>query len=165
MVAVALTALGCGSDSKSSPGAVTTPSDGGPPTIKITSPANGATVSPASDSDFPDVPVTLAITNFTLKAPASADCPSGTCGHVHLMVDGTACNDKETMPPPPYNSAATALSGPDVHVGLDYCSKIGGQHVITAELHNNDHSPVTGPDGKPIISDPVTITASGADGG
>ena len=82
-------------------------------------------------------------------------------GHVHLLEDGTACNDKANNSP--YNAAGSTSP---IDAGLDYCSKIEGSHKITLELHNDDHSAVKDSSGA-TVSDSIMITASsnGADAG
>ena len=177
LASAALSAIACSSSSSNGPStSSSTPSDSGAggaasgtaPTISITAPTDGMAVSPANAPAFPDVEVKLDIANFTLKDPGRTDgsgCPKGTCGHVHLLVDDgdgdfTRCNDTNT----PYNAAGVALTGNTI--GLDYCPKIDGAHSIKGELHNDDHSPVLGSDGKVITSNVVKITVTGgADGG
>jgi hypothetical protein len=134
---------------------------GGLPEIKIDSPADGAMVGPGvSYPDYPDVPVQFHVTSFTLKAPASANCPPTRCGHVHLIVDDASCNDPAT--PTLYNAAGFASP---MNAGLDYCKKgVGGKHTIILELHNNDHTPIKDAAGK-VVSDSVHINATLEDGG
>jgi hypothetical protein len=129
--------------------------------ISIDAPANGASVGPtATYPDYPDVPVKFTVKNFVLMAPGSdmpaGKCAAGVCGHVHLLVDGTACND--TGNNFPYNNAGAASP---IAAGLDYCPKIEGAHVITLELHNDDHSPVNDASGN-VISAKIDITAAPA---
>ena len=119
------------------------------PSIKIDSPANNAQVTVSADE--PDLPVTFTVEYFTLKAPGTC-AGKDMCGHVHLLVDGSACNDTGS----PYNAAGEASP---IGAGLDYCPHIAGSHKITLELHNDDHSPVKDSNGK-TISDSITITAS-----
>jgi hypothetical protein len=69
------------------------------------------------------------------------------------MVDGTACNDVANKAP--YNNAGATSP---INAGLDYCAKVEGAHTISLEIHNDDHSPVKGADGK-VISDSIKITA------
>lgn len=134
--------------------------DAGLPTITIDKPKTGDVVGPGTDApDYPDVPVSFTVTNFTLKAPQSANC-MGNCGHVHLIVDNASCNDPAT--PTLYNNAG--FMSP-INAGLDYCKGgVAGPHKIILELHYNDHTPVKGADGK-VISDSVDVTALEVDGG
>lgn len=124
-------------------------SGGGNGTVKISSPAAGSTNAMNNGS----IDVAFAITNFTLKAPGS--CGTATnCGHIHVLIDGTACND--TGGGLPYNVAATASPAqPNFHL----CPTAAGSHTVTLELHNDDHSPyqVNGA----TVSDQVAITTTG----
>ncbi len=118
-------------------------------TLKISSPATGSTVAMNNGS----IDVAFTITNFTLKAPGS--CAGATnCGHVHVLIDGAACND--TGGGLPYNVAATASPAqPNFHL----CPTAAAAHKITLELHNDDHSPyqVNGA----TVSDEVDVTTTG----
>lgn len=105
--------------------------DAGVPTLTITSPKTGADVHSTT------VDIVMDITNFTLKAPNSTDCPAGTCGHIHLNVDGNACNTTGA----PYNNAGAATTIP-IDLKLCPAATIPGAHVVDATLHNNDHSEV-----------------------
>jgi hypothetical protein len=144
---------GSGGGTTGSGGSGTGGKSGSSPTIKITDPIAAETVGPTAEyPDYPDVPVQFTTTGFTLKAPGTcAGAPS--CGHIHLLVDGSACNDVANKAP--YNAAGAASP---INAGLDYCPNIEGQHTITLEIHNDDHSPVKGADGK-VISDSIQITA------
>ena len=140
-------AAGACSSSSSDPAPV---GPAGTPTIKITSPADKAAVTLAATET--DVPITFT-TSLTLKDPGKC-AGAANCGHIHVVVDGTACNS----PGLPYNEAAT--SSPTM-AGLDYCKAgIPGSHKIVLELHNDDHSPIKD-SSNATISDTVTITASG----
>jgi len=138
----------------------TNPSDGGDPSIKITDPKNLESISKDAEyTMFPKIPVEFTIANFVLKAPGSANCPAGACGHVHINVDGNACNDSGGF----YNAAAIASPG---IIDLGLCTGgVAGAHTVTASLHNNDHSNVALTDGGPAVSDTITITAVVGDGG
>jgi hypothetical protein len=158
-------AAGCSSSNGSGAYAMGASSAGGSgsgtaPSIHITSPKSGDTVSSGTDPDFPDKNVEFSVTNFKLMPPASGAtaCPAGTCGHVHLYVhtaggDKTECND----PAQPYNAAGAASP---IAAGFDYCKTIPGSRTILLELHNDDHSPVNGADGQ-VVSDSVSITVAG----
>jgi hypothetical protein len=135
--------------------------DGGDPSIKITDPKDKETISKDAEyTAFPKIPVTFAVANFVLKAPASANCPAGACGHIHINVDGNDCNVNATTP---YNAAATTTTG-EIDLGLCKAG-VAGAHTITASLHNNDHTNVSLTDGGDAISDSITITAVVGDGG
>lgn len=156
-IVLVMGAFGAGCSSSSSSGGTTTGGNdagsgggGGNGTIKIDSPTANASVTLKADKT---ADVAFTITNFTLKAPGS--CGSATnCGHVHVLIDGSACND--TKGGLPYNVAATA-SPAAPNFGL--CPTADGAHTLTLELHNDDHSPyqVNGA----TVADSVSITATG----
>jgi hypothetical protein len=134
-------------------------SGGGIPSIKIDSPATGASVGPTpNDPNYPNIPVEFTVKNFILMAPGSdvpaGTCAAGVCGHVHLLVDGAACNYTPTHVP--YNAAG---ADSPLFALLGYCQSIAGPHVITLELHNDDHSAVKDSGGT-VISDKINITAA-----
>lgn len=134
--------------------------DGGNPSIKITDPMNGEHISKDAEyTMFPKIPIQLKISNFTVKAPNSANCPAGSCGHVHINVDGNACNASGV----PYNTAVT--SGTTGTIDLSLCPSVAGVHTVTATLHNNDHSDVSLVDGGPVVGDEILITAVVGDAG
>ncbi|MFI5306015.1 MAG: hypothetical protein ACHQ53_01605 [Polyangiales bacterium] len=126
-------------------------SGGGAPTVKITAPTNNAQV--MANAADPDVPVSFTVTGFTLMDPGKC-AGAKMCGHIHVLVDGTACNDTGV----PYNAAGSTSP---IDAGLDYCPSISGTHTITLELHNDDHSAVKDSAGK-TISDMITITVPAA---
>lgn len=140
-VVMALALAACGGSSS--------PSKSGDGTITITSPADKASVT--ADANNPDVNIAFTVANFTLKAPGSCKGMSS-CGHVHLTVDGAACNDPSA--PGPYNNDGFASP---ISIGLDYCAMISGTHVVEAQLHNDDHSTYSDPAGMPVVDD-ITIT-------
>jgi hypothetical protein len=121
-------------------------------TIKITSPTANMTVNATAAN--PGVDVAFTVTGFTLKDPATKTCGTmPSCGHVHILVDGAACNNMAA--PGPYNNDGFASP---IGAGLNFCPKISGTHVIVAELHNDDHSVYTAPGSTTAVSDTVTIT-------
>jgi len=141
--------------SSSSTDAATGTVDSGPgaganPTIAITSPANNGTLTLAADKTG-DIAFTT--TNFTLKAPGSC-AGAALCGHVHVLVDGTACND--TASAAPYNIAANASPAA---ANFSFCPTADGAHTIVLELHNDDHTPfqINGQ----TVSATIAITTSG----
>jgi hypothetical protein len=70
---------------------------------------------------------------------------------VHLLIDGSACNDPANNI---YNNAGAASP---IDAGFDYCPMISGSHTLKIELHNDDHSPVKDAGGT-TISDSITVT-------
>jgi hypothetical protein len=119
------------------------------PSISISAPSNGATVTAGTDADK-SVPLTFAVVDFTLKAPGTC-AGAANCGHIHVLVDGAGC----TPAGQPYDNAAT--SSPAV-AKLASCPKVAGSHTASLELHNDDHSPVNGATGS-VIAAQVTFTA------
>jgi hypothetical protein len=134
------------------------PVDGGspPPSVAITSPtANQAvTVHMTDQTGGPDLPVAYTVTNFSLKAPGTCGSVSKNCGHIHLLIDGSACNDVGSHAP--YNSASIASPAT---AGFDYCPywpNVMGSHTITLELHADDHTAVTDSTGA-VVKATVTV--------
>ncbi|MBI4217093.1 MAG: hypothetical protein HY687_06905 [Chloroflexi bacterium] len=97
------------------------------PTLSIVSPSEGATVT------GPDVPVSIAVSYFTLDNNAIGKAPEAGKGHWHLVIDGQLQG--------PVGTAAGVAKG-----------LTPGRHVIKAELHNNDHSALN-----PVVEKSVTI--------
>jgi len=163
-----LTAVSCGSSSS------TPASDGGAPSVTIVSPATGAIISTATP---PDVPVMFTVTNFTFDVPVTGcgGVSSDNCGHIHLLIDGTACNATASDPDgaAPYNNAYpnTGDTGPFTanpatviaHLmqlangpgSLGYCPMTTGSHTMEVSLHRTDHSAVTN-----NAKSTITITAN-----
>jgi hypothetical protein len=102
------------------------------PGINISGPSSGSTVMIAADNL---VPVTFVVSHFSL-APPGACAGDWACGHVHLKVDGAACNDAAAMKP--YNTAG--WSSP-INANLGFCPTAEGQHEVLLELHHDDHTP------------------------
>jgi hypothetical protein len=119
------------------------------PTIAISSPNAGATVPLGTDA-MKSVSVSFSTTGFTLMAPGATNCPTGTCGHVHLFIDGSGC----TPAGAPYNN--DGVTSP-VSAYFIACQTPTGSHTVSVELHNNDHTPVTDSSGKTIAGS-VTFT-------
>jgi hypothetical protein len=124
----------------------------GGPTIAITSPQNNATVTPGPSAEK-SVGVSFTTTNFMLKGPGTCGSVSDACGHVHLTIDGTACN----APGMPYNNAGAASP---INANLASCAMQAGSHTIQLELHRDDHSAVS--TGSPSTS--IRVTVAGAPG-
>src|SRR5689334_7876348 len=89
------------------------------PTISIISPSGGASVSLGTDSQL-SLPVTFKTTNFLLMTANSPGCGVG-CGHVDLLVDGSACNS-----PPAANNDSGAASPIDARFAS--CATPSGNH-------------------------------------
>jgi hypothetical protein len=157
---------GAGDDSGSSSGSSSGGSSGSSsgsggeagmePSISITSPTNGSTVTPMGAMST--VAVAFTTMNFTLADPTmsgACDPTSDNCGHVHVLVDGMACTPDGS----PYDNAATASPAQAI---LSTCPMVNGMHKITLELHHNDHSPIQV--GGMTIQNSVMVTA-GSGGG
>ena len=148
----------------------------GTPSITITSPTANATISSATDSAFPDLPVSFTVTNFSLETKAQQGfsvCPKGSCGHVHMFAHEPGkpqgeCNDVPDGLGSLYNAAAFGAAQCDTSatqdMGLDYCPTIPGTRIIVLELHNDDHSPVKDSSGN-VVSATVTVNVVESDGG
>jgi hypothetical protein len=113
-------------------------------TIQITAPADNATV--AATAANPGFDVAFTVSGFTLKTPGTCG-GIASCGHVHITVDGTACNNPAA--PGPYNNDGNASP---IAASLDLCPQLSGAHVVVAELHNDDHSTYTDANNKPVTS-------------
>jgi hypothetical protein len=117
------------------------------PSVTITSPLTGATVTPDADKS---VLVAFTVNNFTLKGPGMCGSVSDACGHVHLLIDGSAC----TPAGKPYNNGGAASP---IKAEFGSCPTVAGSHTITLELHRDDHSTISTP-----VSGAVTVTVAGA---
>lgn len=115
----------------------------GSPCIALTEPLTGSVVELGGDADD-TVPISYTVAGFTLMAPGTCG-GTDACGHVHLLVDGSACNDTGA----PYNNAGAA-SPTDAKLAL--CEQSTGPHAVAVELHNDDHSPVQDADGNVVAS-------------
>jgi hypothetical protein len=113
------------------------------PTVAITSPAAGSTVALGTDVDK-----TVKIA-FTTTGWAFEPCGNNTsCGHLHLLIDGTDCGT-------PYNNPVTSSDPGDALFAK--CARPTGQHTVKLELHHPDHSALTDSTGA-TISSSVTFT-------
>ncbi len=119
-----------------SPASVAAAAPAGPPSVQITAPAPGSTVTTS------DIPVQVRVQNFQLSPSGMGKSDRAGAGHWHLMLDGMDMSHL-IMP-----------------VGMDRFSVPGrgvapGRHTIIAVLAQNEHDPVM-IDGKPVASQ-VTI--------
>lgn len=89
------------------------------PAIEITSPAQGATIGPS-------VTLRARITGFTVNGADIGHKMMAGEGHWHVLIDGVY---------------ATASAGPTAVL----TALTPGQHLIEAQLANNDHSPLSPP--------------------
>jgi hypothetical protein len=141
---------GSGSGSSSGSGEA-----GEEPSISITSPTSGSTVTPMGATDAVNVAFTT--TNFTFFTPMAAGCSSTSdnCGHVHVLVDGSKCTPSGAV----YDNADT--TGSPAQAILSTCPMVDGMHKISLELHHNDHTPIQV--GGMTIQDSVMVTAGAGD--
>ena|SRR5437660_11047747 len=134
-IAVAALLAACGGSS-SSPTA----------TISVTSPAAGSSVALGTDSDK-SVPVAFTTSNFTLADQCAGNA---NCGHIHLLIDGAACNPSGS----PYNNSATVSPATAKFAS---CASPAGSHTVALELHHQDHTPVNDSRGA-VIQTSVAFT-------
>ena len=118
--------------------------------IEIISPQDGTTV--AGDN----VTVTVQVTGFNIvDKQGQANVPGE--GHVHFYLDVAA----PTTPGQP----AVPTSGKWAHISgttYTFVSVPAGTHTISAQLVNNDHTPVIPPK---VYIITVNVSAQGAEGG
>jgi hypothetical protein len=144
IAAAALLAVGCGSG---------TPSVA--PSISITSPSNNATSTLGTDAEL-SLPVTFTTTNYLLMPANSAGCGVG-CGHVDVLIDGSACNHS----PSSHNNEGSASP---VSALFASCPTAAGSHTVTLELHNNDDTALLDSSGKTVSASVSIQTAAGNSG-
>jgi hypothetical protein len=133
------------------------------PSIRIVSPADGATLV-LGDDPARSVNVEIALTNFASKKLGTCgEMPN--CGHVHLLIDppksfytdltiapvgapspGSTCDDKHF--PANNQNAVSAATVIPAHFGN--CPVPAGRHVIAVALGGDNHTPIA-VGGKPVI--------------
>jgi hypothetical protein len=172
--ALATVAMACSSSSSGAP--ANTGGDAGSealPTISITSPATGSTVMVVTQtgSGEIDIPVAFGVTDFALMPAGTCPGPSpdnNNCGHVHLYVDPSVDGGASPCTPPgdPYNNASPLTAGQaasPMNAIMSECvstDAVNGPHTLLLELHQDNHAPVVGADGK-TISSTLSFTAAG----
>jgi hypothetical protein len=133
--------------------------DGGEISLQVLSPVALGTAIVLDDKKLP---VHFAVNNFALEKAGS--CPPGwnDCGHVHIKVDGDACNN--VAGGKAYNNSGY-LSPLPVDLALCPQGSLYGPHTMTVYLENNYHQAVLDQKGQPIavsfafnVSAPPTIT-------
>jgi hypothetical protein len=114
------------------------------PTIAVTTPAAGASVALGTDADKS---VTLGITlaNFDVK-PANHCGGLANCGHIHVLIDGSACSGGGF-----YNNT-DELSATSAVAKFGRCTSPKGAHTVTLELHGDTHDPVLDNSGNKILA-------------
>ena len=123
-------------------------SGGSNATVTIVTPTANSTVTRDGQGNLP---VTFALTNFTLRDPGQ--CGSlANCGHIHLRIDGTGstCNSPFTEGGG-YNNQIS--SGTTAQARFNFCTAPAtptGTHTITLQLHDDMHNPVVDSSGQQI---------------
>jgi hypothetical protein len=155
-LAAGLGAAGCGGGGTPDGGGGDTGGGGGDtgggqtPAVLISSPMAQANVALPANGE---IPVTFSVSSFALMAPGQCAPGAANCGHVHLLIDGQTCN----APGMAYNNAGATSP---ITANLNACPMASrvGVHVLTLELHNDDHSPVMA--GGMVVSASVMITVT-----
>jgi hypothetical protein len=121
------------------------------PTIAITSPAASATVAMANNADK-TVTLTYALTNFTVMLVGQCSGVAGLCGHIHVLIDGTTCND---LNGDGYNNSSYSSSQALAKFAL--CPMPAASHTVELQLHDDQHHPVNNNAGSQVKAS-VTFT-------
>jgi len=117
------------------------------PMIKISSPANGSSVTEGN------VTVSAQVFNFNLvDKQGQANIPGE--GHIHYFIDAD----------PPTTPGKPAVTNPGTYAATSATSYtwydiVAGSHKLSAELVNNDHTPLV-----PPVVDSITVTVTGGGG-
>ncbi|MGH2773433.1 MAG: DUF4399 domain-containing protein [Actinomycetota bacterium] len=145
LLAAALLSLlvGCGQEqsptmeSTRTPGAQTTDDEGeqGNPTLDIASPSDGTTVSPG------DVEVKLDVANFDVVDKLGEAASAGE-GHIHFYID---VDELPTEAGKPAVTADTNTYHAAQETSHTWKNVAAGEHVLGAQLVNNDHTPLDPP--------------------
>jgi hemoglobin len=104
-----------------------------PPTLVITSPAEGASVTLQADAPRTLV-VAFDLTGFVLRVPGTCLASEHPCGHVVVHVDGDACNAEGAD----FNVAG---AGSPVGAAMVHCADSAGPHQIELHLAADDRTP------------------------
>lgn len=120
------------------------------PTLAITSPTDGATVTTAADGAR-SVLIDFTTEGVTLEAPGTCLATDSPCGHVRVTVDGDACNAAGDA----FNSVAVASPA---QAGLARCAAATGAHTIRLALAQDDGAPWLDGGGSEIAAS-LTVTA------
>jgi hypothetical protein len=163
-----------GSSSGSGSGSSSGTSSGGLPTITITTPTNGGTVTVVKQpvTGEVDAPFDFTTTNFTGKPAGGCGSVTNNCGHIHIFVDPSEDGGVSPCTPAgsPYNNACPLLEADGgispfspCNAIMSNCSNtdpINGSHTLRVELHSDMHAPIVGTDGG-VIFDAIQFTAAG----
>jgi len=121
------------------------PSPSGPakPSVTITSPQNGATITGTN------VTITVSVSNFQLVNKLGQANVSGE-GHLHYF--------KDVLPPTNCTAPAITTPGtyvPTINTSYTWTNVTPGTHMFSVQLENNNHFPVC-----PIVEAFVNVTVS-----
>ena len=119
-------------------------------TLTVTSPTDGSQIALGTASDPLALTISYSVTGFTLATAGTCGVNLTTCGHVHIAVDGTACN----APGKPYNNSGA--NGND-NALFEFCLVNTGPHVIHLDLHDDQHALIPN---SPTADVHVTTTAA-----
>lgn len=126
-------------------------SDHGHPAVSITSPAAGSTVDLGADADK-TVQIGVTVVPFTLKPPG--ECKGAAdCGHLHVNIDGDACNATSMK----YNGAYTDAASVVAKFALCPMGMQTGAHTVKVSVHDDGHSDVIH-EGKPLAAEVAFTT-------
>jgi plastocyanin len=137
---ILLAFTGCQSNSK------TTTSPAASPTLKIISPSGGVIPVPG------DVTVTVEVSNFkVVDKQGQANVPGE--GHIHYYLD----IDAPTTPGQPAVPPSGSIWAQVADTSYTFTNVAAGNHAISVELVNNDHTPLD-----PPVVRKITVTVSAA---
>jgi hypothetical protein len=127
------------------------------PSLAITSPTDGATVTMGADA-YQSVSIAFSTANLTLEPyPGSGTCTGNpACGVLTLTIDGDACNDPD-LGGAPFNNYGATTSPIDAHFAM--CPVPAGQHTVGLAVWDDG---ATGPimiNGAPLSTE-ITITTN-----
>jgi hypothetical protein len=124
------------------------------PSLTVISPGNGDTVSST------DIPVSVQVSNFTLSGADVGHPDRDGEGHIHVMLDGMDMDMSGMSMHGGMMSMAGMIGMPaSDSIPVDLSAWPNGQHTITVEPVQDDHTPIQG-----AMSGTVTLTLQGAAG-
>ena len=116
------------------------------PTLKITSPSNGATQKTG------DIKITTQVKNFNVLDKQGQTNVTGE-GHLHFYMDVNPIPSAAGQPAIPTDGTAVWAHISDTSYTFQNVSP--GTHTFAVQLVNNDHTPVV-----PAVTDMVTVTVT-----
>ncbi len=127
----------------------TTPYPSNKPTLSITQPQTGATISGT------DLKVIIQVTNFNIVDKQGQPAVSGE-GHIHYYLDYNAPTTQGQPAVPPNGTIWQTIAS----TTYTFHNVTAGSHYVSVELVNNDHTPLN-----PAITGKVSFTVSSQGGG